>query len=141
MDLSDLTEVGSGNYTSQFVTQPYTLSRGGITELGTFGVGEFEKNTNVDEVLLDKSKTYKLFQNYPNPFGSFTQINVEIPENAHIKLKVYNVVGETIMIIDKEMPAGEHTFVLDGTGLPNGIYYYTLEANDFIQTKQMIVIK
>ena len=86
--------------------------------------------------------SFRLFQNYPNPFNPSTRINFEIPEKSFVSLKVYNILGEEIgELAGKEYFAGVHSMIFDGSHLVNGIYFYTLRAGDFIETRKMFVIK
>jgi hypothetical protein len=91
--------------------------------------------------------TYSLSQNYPNPFNPSTKIMFDIPTRSHVTLTVYNVLGQKVTtLVDKEMPPG--SYVADwnstsdnGTEVTSGVYFYKLEADDFIQTKKMLLLK
>jgi hypothetical protein len=90
---------------------------------------------------------YSMSQNYPNPFNPTTQINFEIPVRSHVTLTVYNLLGQKVTtLVDKEMSAGR--YIADwnsasdgGTIVASGIYFYKLEAGDFIETKKMMLLK
>ena len=141
-DLTDSTEAGTGNYTTQFIKQPYTVARGGITNLGPFGVGMFDSQTGLIKTSDDAINGFTLSQNYPNPFSSSTVINFEIPVKSFVSLKVCNLLGEEIVeMAGKEYPPGLHSVTFDESLIARGIYYYTLKAKDFIQTKKMILIR
>jgi PKD repeat protein len=85
---------------------------------------------------------YRLDQNFPNPFNPSTEIAFAIPEPMHVKLSVYNVVGQHVMtLVDGELPAGDHQVSFDGSSVGSGIYLYRLEAGDVVSTKKMIMIK
>ncbi|RKZ00070.1 MAG: hypothetical protein DRQ13_01145 [Ignavibacteriae bacterium] len=93
-----------------------------------------------DDELLPKE--YKLFQNYPNPFNPTTTIKYQIPELSFVTLKVYDVLGNEIAIlVNGEKPAGSYEVEWDAFSLPSSIYFYRLQAGDFIQTKKMVLIK
>jgi len=86
--------------------------------------------------------TYNLAQNFPNPFNPNTKIKYEIPEAAFVVLKVYDVLGNEIKtLINEEQIAGSYEIGFDGSGLTSGIYYYRITAQDFLQTKKMILLK
>jgi xylan 1,4-beta-xylosidase len=141
-NLTDTTEAGTGDYTMQFTKTPYTLSRGGITDLGPFGIGVFEKLTGVFENPGVVPKGYLLYQNYPNPFYGSTMFRFEIPEKSFVHLKVYNLLGEEIVdMAGKEFDPGSHSVTFDASGLSGGIYFYAIKVNDFAQTRKMIVMK
>jgi len=81
-----------------------------------------------------------LGQNYPNPFNSHTEISFELAGGSDVSIEVMDMTGRKV--IDRSegfKPAGKHTTTLDAAGLEAGIYYYTLKAGQFKQTKQMIV--
>lgn len=141
-NLTDTTEAGTGSYTTQLIKQPYTVARGGITVLGPFAVGIFSGQTGLDETSVGASDGFNLAQNYPNPFSSSTTISFSIPVKAYVSLKVYNLLGEEIAeMAGKEYPPGLHSVTLPESGLTRGIYYYTIRARDFVQTKKMISIQ
>jgi subtilisin family serine protease len=90
---------------------------------------------------------FRLSQNYPNPFNPSTQIAFAIPRKTDISIVIYDILGREIRkLIDGPMDAGEHTVIWDGrdkTGslASSGIYFYTLKAADFINTRRMSLIK
>ncbi len=85
---------------------------------------------------------YRLFQNYPNPFNPRTVINYQLPKSCFVTLKVYDVIGkEVATLVNKEQNAGSFTTEFNPTGLASGVYYYQLKADEFIDTKQMILLK
>lgn len=87
-------------------------------------------------------KLYSLSQNYPNPFNPITTINFQIPELSFVTLNVYDVLGnEIVTLVNEEKPTGSYEAEFDATNLPSGIYFYKLQAGDFIQTKKMILLK
>ncbi len=141
-NLTDTTEAGTGDYTMQFTTQPYTISRAGITNLGPFAVGMFRDLTGLTEPSKGIPNSYKLHQNYPNPFNPITIIRFEVPNKSFVNLKVYNLLGEEIVdLTGKEFSAGVHSVIFDASHLASGIYFYTLRVKDLIHTKKMVIIK
>lgn len=83
-----------------------------------------------------------LYQNYPNPFNPTTNISFHLPSNSYVKLKVMNILGETVAaLIDGELYAGLHSVKFDGKGLSSGIYLMVLEADHFRQSKKMLLLK
>jgi len=89
---------------------------------------------------------YELLQNYPNPFNPKTIINYSIPKSGNVSLKIYNILGvEVAELVDEYKEAGKHsvdfsTDLLKGQ-IGSGVYFYTLKAGEFVQTRKMIVIK
>ena len=87
-------------------------------------------------------KTYNLSQNYPNPFNPTTVINFELPEASQVKLKIYNLLGQEIAtLVNEEKPVGRHSVQFNASTLSSGIYIYQIKANNFIQSKKMILMK
>ena len=85
---------------------------------------------------------FKLRQNYPNPFNPRTDITYIIPEQTHVKLTVFDLLGRVVTdLVDEEKPAGEYNVEWDASGLSSGIYFYRLRSDDFVKTKKMVLLK
>ena len=86
---------------------------------------------------------YVLAQNYPNPFNPSTTIEYSIPERTDVKLTVINIVGEVVTtLVNRTMDAGTYSVEFSAKGgLPSGVYFYTLQAGDFVTSKKMILLK
>ena len=92
-----------------------------------------------DEIVVND---FTLEQNYPNPFNPSTSIKYTLAEQSPVSLKVYDVLGnEVATLINKEIQAGSHEVEFDASNLPSGIYFYTLNAGEFAQTRKMILLK
>jgi hypothetical protein len=90
------------------------------------------------DILLD----FELNQNYPNPFNPQTRINFSVSEISFVSLKVFDVLGNEIaVLINKEKQAGTYEVGFDANELTSGIYFYTLKARGFNQTKKMMFLK
>lgn len=85
---------------------------------------------------------FQLEQNYPNPFNPATSIKFTIPFSSNIILKIYNTSGKEIhTLLNKKMGMGNHEILWNAVDLPSGIYYYTLSAENYSDTKKMVLIK
>ncbi len=85
---------------------------------------------------------YSLSQNYPNPFNPTTTINYQIPGINFVTIKVYDVLGnEVVILINEEKDVGNYEVEFDGKDLPSGVYFYTLKAGSFVETKKMVLMK
>ncbi len=85
---------------------------------------------------------FKLEQNYPNPFNPHTIINFALSQRSDISLIVYNSLGVEVAELYKgNLQAGVYSADFDASILPSGIYFYKLAANDFSETKKMVLIK
>jgi len=85
---------------------------------------------------------YSLSKNYPNPFNPSTIINYEIAQAEHVKLTVFNVLGQEVMtLVNDVQQAGAHEIQFQAGSLASGIYMYRLEAGNFTSTQKMILMK
>jgi hypothetical protein len=103
--------------------------------------------TNLDEIkTLSPPVNFSLEQNFPNPFNPTTKISWQSPVSGWQTLKVYDVLGnEVATLIDEYKNAGSYEVEFKSSvgsiQLASGIYFYKLQAGDFIQTKKMVLIK
>ena len=92
-------------------------------------------------------ETYSLSQNYPNPFNPETEISFRIPSAIHTSLNIFNILGqEVITLVDEQREAGHYTVTWSGrdefgTEVTTGVYFYTLKAGEFTETKRMLLLK
>ncbi|GAB4286578.1 MAG: hypothetical protein Kow0098_01940 [Ignavibacteriaceae bacterium] len=87
-------------------------------------------------------ESYSLEQNYPNPFNPKTSIHYQIPEATNVKIVVYDILGNQInTLINEYKQAGFYEVSFDGNNLPSGVYFYSIEAGHFSDTKKMILAK
>ncbi len=97
--------------------------------------------TNVNSEFINPYE-YNLSQNYPNPFNPITTIEYQIPELSFVKIKVYDVLGsEVSTLVNEEKPSGSYEVKFDAAGLSSGIYFYRIQAGNFVQTRKMILLK
>ena len=83
-----------------------------------------------------------LGQNFPNPFSRSTEIAYELTSGSEVSFEVMDLTGRKVMEINKGMmPAGKHTYTLETNNLDPGVYFYTLKAGSFVQTKQMVIVE
>ena len=83
-----------------------------------------------------------LHQAYPNPFNPSTTIKYQVPDISFVTLKVFDVLGsEKIILVNEEKEAGSYSVEFNATTLPSGIYFYRLQAGDFVETKKMVLMK
>jgi len=103
--------------------------------------GKFEYSQTV-EVDFTGGLSYVLDQNYPNPFNPATTISFVTKENSRVSLKVYNVLGDEVAtLVNGELTGGVHNVQFDASTLSSGIYFYTLTAGNFTETKKMLLMK
>ena len=117
-----------------------------------WGLGEFRSDigayggrgvdVNIDEPENVLPKRISIFQNYPNPFNASTMIRYELPEQAQVKLAIYDILGRKVTTIeDGSRPAGYHQVLWKADAVASGIYFYRLQAGDIINTRKMLLVK
>jgi len=85
---------------------------------------------------------YALEQNYPNPFNPRTTIEFSFPKESNVNLGIYNVLGELVStLVNEQKKPGYYEVEFTATALPSGIYFYKLQAGDFVETKKMVLMK
>lgn len=98
--------------------------------------------TDIQEKFNEQDLSFKLFDNYPNPFNPTTLIRYKVPEVSKVNLKVYDILGNEIrVLVNEEKPAGNYQIEFDAKELSSGIYFYKLICDQFIETKKMVLIK
>ncbi len=81
-------------------------------------------------------------QNYPNPFNSSTLIHYSVPTFSHVKLTVFNLIGQQVStLVDAQKDAGEYRVRFDAQTLPTGIYFYRLQIGKQVVTRKMMLLK
>lgn len=106
----------------------------------TFGVfGTPDDVKPIKDVIPNK---YDLSQNYPNPFNPNTTIRYSIPAAGLVTVKVFNLLGQQVAtLVNTQQATGAYEVNFDASSLASGIYFYTLEVNNFKATKKMILMK
>ena len=83
-----------------------------------------------------------LRQNYPNPFNPTTTIGYDIPKLSRVYLVIYDILGRQIQnLVNGEKPPGHYQVTFDANNLPSGVYFYSLQAGNYIETKKLMLLK
>ena len=110
----------------------------------TFGINyTIEQNNNKPMISVDGEipSNYSI-TNYPNPFNPTTTINYQIPQNGFVTIKVYDMLGkEVAVLVNENKSAGYYNVNFNASRLTSGVYIYTITANNFVQSKKMLLIK
>lgn len=97
--------------------------------------------TDINDVN-ETPNSYKLNNNYPNPFNPSTIISYSIPQNSFVSLTVYNGIGELVStLVSEEQSVGNYFVNFKGNNLSSGIYFYTLKAGNFTKTNKMVLLR
>lgn len=103
--------------------------------------------TGIEGPIEVLPSAYSLEQNYPNPFNPETIISYNLPKQSRVQIKIYDITGNEIRsLIDEEKSAGKHNILWDsrnnfGQRVSSGIYFYKIVADNFIETKKMVLMK
>lgn len=99
--------------------------------------------TSVDERKKEgKAASFRLDQNFPNPFNPATTIGFRLPQSGKVSLKVYSLLGEEVAtLVNEELASGIYAVPFDGADLASGTYIYRLQVGDAVQTKKLTLLK
>ena len=92
-------------------------------------------------------QTFDLAQNYPNPFNPKTEIAYQLPEESDIEINIYNLQGQKVTaLVHKKQPAGYYKISWDGLNdkhqtITSGIYFYRMQAGEYVKVRRMILLK
>ena len=118
----------------EFISPDYSwITRNPCEKMDPIGIN------NQNSIL---TRNYILFQNYPNPFNPTTTIKFSIPENAFVKLVIYDALGkEVATLVNEQLNTGTFEFNWKASNFPSGVYYYKLTAGDFNRINKMVLLK
>jgi len=103
--------------------------------------GTYEYSAEINAEVLPVT-TYSLMQNYPNPFNPSTNIKYSLPSEEFVTLKVFDILGrEVTTLVNQKQGIGEHTINFDASRLNSGVYFYSIRAGKFTDTKKMLLTK
>jgi len=133
--------------TNQINNYSYT-ERGIATGHYNYRLKQIDYNGNYkyydlsNEVIIGIPSKYSLAQNYPNPFNPATVINYELPITNYVSLKVFDMTGkEVAQLVNETKQAGYYSVTFDAKGLSSGMYFYRMQAGDFVSIKKMVLMK
>lgn len=118
-----------------------------LLRAATYGRGVFELDLNQSLSVSDPTgiipTEYGLSQNYPNPFNTATKIDIRLPFDSRITLKVFDFTGKEVarLINNDFMHAGHHHVTFDGSSLPGGLYFYQLTMEKYSAGKKLTLIR
>jgi hypothetical protein len=85
---------------------------------------------------------FALKQNYPNPFNARTVITYRLPVRSHVRLEIYNLLGQRVTtLVNGREEAGGNMVIWDASGFPSGMYFYRLTTGGFSEARRMVLVK
>jgi len=95
-----------------------------------------------EDISAERPREYALRPAYPNPFNPVTTIGFDLPKASEVTLRICNVLGQEVGAFDLgRLPAGKYDYVWRADGLAGGVYFYRIEAGEFVQTRKMVMVK
>jgi hypothetical protein len=90
----------------------------------------------------DMPTTYVLYQNYPNPFNPTTTIRYGLPQKSNVTLSVFNTFGQQVALFSKgDVDAGYHELQFNAERLASGVYFFRLQAGNYVETKKLLLLR
>ena len=117
---------------------------GGSDNLGNtdFVTIKYSSTIGIEPISTEIPGRFLLEQNYPNPFNPATKIKFNLPENGYVNLTIFDNSGRLIKnVVNENLSPGIYEVDFNASGLASGTYFYRLTANNFTETKKMILIK
>jgi len=109
-------------------SQIWSLTTGEVSSIGQSG-DEFPEE-------------YRLHQNHPNPFNPVTVIRYDLPKRTEVRLAVYNALGQEVaLLVNRVEDAGYRLVRFDASGLASGVYIYRLQADGYLQSHKMVLVR
>ena len=103
---------------------------------------KYTQNIGISTIQGILPDDFALFQNYPNPFNPKTTIEFDIPRAELTRLIIYDALGrEVATLVNEKLSTGSYEVDWNGSGYPSGVYFYRVEAEEFIETRKMLLIK
>ena len=149
-DLASLDSDGDGFTNGEELQDPngeWTIGSGPIGDQSLVTLpgdpDSHPETTSVDRIESESlPHDYVLEQNYPNPFNPSTVINFSVAKQSNVSLTIFNSLGQFVEeLVNEELPAGSYNVQWRAVNLASGVYYYTLSAPNFRESKKMILIK
>ena len=103
---------------------------------------KYSQPTGIEQLSSNTPDQFRLFQNYPNPFNPSTKIRFDVSKSSYIKLVVYDALGRVVAIpVNEDLNAGVYEAEFDGSELSSGVYFYRIQAGEFVETRKMLLLK
>jgi hypothetical protein len=147
LGLTSLTQ-SKTHYSYQFSLNETALDARIVFNTGGNSADVYVDNVSLKQVVSavetpdDIPVAFRLDQNYPNPFNPKTNINYELQITNDVELSIYSVTGQKIAtLVNESQRAGNHQVEWDATGFASGVYYYRIQAGEFVDVKKMVLLR
>jgi hypothetical protein len=98
--------------------------------------------TDINQVTDMIPDSYKLYENFPNPFNPTTDLRFDIPTSSIVRITIYNSMGKEITkLVNEKLNAGRYQAQWNASDVSSGVYFYKLTAGDYNDVKRMILVK
>jgi hypothetical protein len=118
-----------------------------IKQVDYNGNYEYFNPSNQADLIIGKPASFEMSQNYPNPSNPVSKIDYQLPFDAKVSLRVYDISGQEVaVLVDGNVTAGFHTTEFKGSNLASGVYFYRIDATgvsgeNFAKTMKMVLVK
>ena len=142
------------NVCSFIISQEFSLHSGETTYFSfamIFGGDLNDLLTNAGNIPLEIKKlhttpplpqTFQVLQNYPNPFNPSTTIEFDLPKTSEVTLKIFNILGEEVAtLVSDRLSTGSYSYEWDASNLASGVYLYRLQADEYTETRKMVLMR
>lgn len=145
----DSVSAGITTYTDSLLTAGqiycYQVNAGNCRGVTTFTAQACDTAfaiTGVTGINTNLPKVFALYQNYPNPFNPVTNIKFDIPKASFVKLTIYDALGRVVTeLVNKQMDPGSYLADWNASQYASGIYFYRIEAGEYVKEMKMILVK
>ncbi len=136
----------------EIIERDHGFERSDPIMIRKFSLNEVSSNNLDIEILLNEKNgklpvKFNLFNNYPNPFNTETKIKYQLPEQAKVKMEIFNLLGQRVRVLfDGRKEPGAYQVAWDGKDesnqlVPSGVYFVNFQANEFKTTRKLILMK
>ncbi len=95
-----------------------------------------------DEKFKQLSGEFYMAQNYPNPFNTSTKFQYSIPRSGFVKFEIFNLLGQKVAtLVNENLNTGTHTTFWNATDFASGVYFYCLQAGNYVETRKLILLR
>lgn len=136
--ISDIS--GAGNIVFFSVDFPGTTV--GYASASNGAIYKYNPPTAVNNYSNEVPNSFKLYNNYPNPFNPSTTIKFDIAKGSNVKITIYDILGKEVKIlVNENLKAGKYQINFDASSISSGTYFYRVDAGDYSEIKKMVLLK